>query len=138
VWGLITRLRDDGVAVVLTTHQLDEAERLADVVVMMAGGRVAAIGSPSQLTSGANDMIQFSGPAGLDLSALRGALSPLLDAKETSPGRYCVQTRADGPLDPQTLVTVSSWCVMVGVAPQGLGVSRRTLEDVFFEMVAAS
>src|SRR4051812_605617 len=59
VHDLIGRLRADGVAVVLTTHLLDEAERLADHVVLMAGGRVVAAGSPQQLTGGDGMTLSF-------------------------------------------------------------------------------
>jgi ABC-2 type transport system ATP-binding protein len=53
VWGLLTDLRAAGVTVVLTTHQLDEAERLADHVVIVDGGRAVAAGSPAELTASA-------------------------------------------------------------------------------------
>jgi ABC-2 type transport system ATP-binding protein len=47
-WDLITDLRADGVSILLTTHLLDEAERLADDVVIIDRGRVAAAGTPHQ------------------------------------------------------------------------------------------
>ena len=50
VWDLVRRARQDGVTVVLTTHQMDEAERLADQVVVVDAGRVVARGSPAELT----------------------------------------------------------------------------------------
>src|SRR5690349_12163282 len=52
-WALIEELRADGVSVLLTTHLLDEAERLADHVVIMNAGVVAATGTPAQLTAAA-------------------------------------------------------------------------------------
>src|SRR5207237_2819512 len=51
-WDLIRDLKAAGVAVVLTTHLLDEAEQLADRVVIIDSGRVVASGSPSELTRG--------------------------------------------------------------------------------------
>jgi ABC-2 type transport system ATP-binding protein len=50
VWALIEELRDAGVTVVLTTHAMDEAERLADHVVIVDRGRCVAAGSPAELT----------------------------------------------------------------------------------------
>src|SRR4051794_36712137 len=50
VWAVVAEARDAGTAVVLTTHLMDEAERLADQVVVVDGGRVVAQGSPSELT----------------------------------------------------------------------------------------
>src|SRR5690606_2262406 len=49
-WDLVAELRDAGVAVLLTTHYMEEAERLADRVVIIDGGRVVADGSTSELT----------------------------------------------------------------------------------------
>ena len=48
-WDLVEQLRRDGVTVVLTTHLMDEAERLADTVVIVDHGRVVAQGSPADL-----------------------------------------------------------------------------------------
>jgi ABC-2 type transport system ATP-binding protein len=51
VWDLLGELRGDGVTVVFTTHYLDEAERLADLVHVVDVGRVVASGTPAQLTA---------------------------------------------------------------------------------------
>lgn len=51
VWQLIGRLRDAGVAVVLTTHDMDEAEQLADRVYLLDAGRLVAQGSVAELTA---------------------------------------------------------------------------------------
>jgi ABC-2 type transport system ATP-binding protein len=51
-WELLRDLRQDGVTIVLTTHHLDEAERLADQVHILDRGRLVASGSPAQLTEG--------------------------------------------------------------------------------------
>ncbi|GAA2118601.1 hypothetical protein GCM10009843_10650 [Nocardioides bigeumensis] len=50
-WDLLRELRAAGVTVVLTTHHMDEAERLADVVHIVDRGRVVASGSPADLTA---------------------------------------------------------------------------------------
>jgi ABC-2 type transport system ATP-binding protein len=55
-WALIEELRASGVSVVLTTHYLEEAERLADHVVVINRGRVVAAGSPQQLTGGSRSL----------------------------------------------------------------------------------
>ena len=52
VWDLVRSLADDGVAVVLTTHSFEEAERLADHIVVVAGGAVVAEGSLADVTEG--------------------------------------------------------------------------------------
>ena len=49
LWGLIEELRDSGMTIVLTTHQIQEAERLCSRVALMRSGRVAAVGSVPEL-----------------------------------------------------------------------------------------
>jgi ABC-2 type transport system ATP-binding protein len=51
VWGLVREARDAGTSVVLTTHAMDEAERLADHVAILSGGRLVASGAPVDLTT---------------------------------------------------------------------------------------
>jgi ABC-2 type transport system ATP-binding protein len=133
VWGLVEHLRADGVAVVLTTHLMDEAERLADQVVVVDHGRVVAAGTTAELV-GAQDTLHFGAPAGLDLTALQAGLGDGVKAAEPVPGRYRV-ARPDGTaLAPETIAAVTAWCASTGVRPDGLSLGRRTLEDVFLEL----
>lgn len=130
-WQLVRELRDDGVSVLLTTHLMDEAERLADEVRILDAGRLVAAGPPAVLTAAdAGSLVQFSGPPRLDLAALLAALPEGSQADELSPGRY----RVSGNVGPQLLATLTAWCAARGVMPQGLEVGRRTLEDVFLEL----
>ena len=55
-WSLVEDLRNAGVTVVLTTHAMDDAERLADHVVIVDHGRVVAAGTPSELTGGTRSL----------------------------------------------------------------------------------
>jgi ABC-2 type transport system ATP-binding protein len=132
VWGVVRSLREAGVAVILTTHLLDEAERLADHVVVVDHGRVIAQGTPAELTSGA-DVLQFSGPIGLDLATLRAALPEGIGVGEPTPGRYVVEGGA-ASLGPEAVATVTAWCAAHDVLPAGLSLGRRTLEDVFLDL----
>jgi ABC-2 type transport system ATP-binding protein len=130
-WQLIRRLRQDGVSIVLTTHFLDEAEELADSVVVMDSGRVVAEGTPVELTrSGAEGQIRFRAQSGLRLDLLRGALPDGADVVEEEPGRYLVL----GEVNPQLLATVTAWCAGQGVLAEDLAVERRSLEDVFLDL----
>ncbi|NUP32220.1 MAG: ABC transporter ATP-binding protein [Streptomycetaceae bacterium] len=130
-WDLVADLRADGVTVVLTTHFMDEAERLADQVHIVDRGRVIASGSPEALCrDGAENSLRFSGPPGLDLTAMAAALPADAKAFEVARGSY----RVEGDIDPQLLATVTAWCAQHGVMPERLTVERRTLEDVFLEL----
>ncbi len=54
VWDLVRELRDEGTSIVVTTHSFEEAERLADHLVIMSGGRTVAEGSVADVTDGAS------------------------------------------------------------------------------------
>jgi len=79
-WIVIENLRSMGKTIILTTHYLDEAERLADRVAILAAGRVAQLGAPRELAirSGAPTTISFAAPAALRRGdvALPGHLRP--------------------------------------------------------------
>ncbi len=131
VWDIITSLRADGVSVVFTTHLMEEAEALADQVVIIDHGRVVAKGSPADLTSaGTQRQLRFRARPGLDLGPLGTALPEDCRTSEPRPGEYLV----DGLIDPQVMATVTAWCAQQGVFAEDLRVSRRSLEDVFLEL----
>jgi ABC-2 type transport system ATP-binding protein len=128
-WDLLEQVHGDGVTVVLTSHLLDEVERLADQVVIIDHGRLVAAGSPRDLTGDEHE-VRFSGRPRLDVASLRTALPEDMVVTEPTPGRYVVR----GTLEPQTLATLTAWCASHGVVPQDLAVGRRTLEQVFLEL----
>jgi ABC-2 type transport system ATP-binding protein len=55
VWRLLEQVRDGGTAILLTTHALDEAERLADRVAVLDRGQIIAVGRPDELKASALD-----------------------------------------------------------------------------------
>jgi ABC-2 type transport system ATP-binding protein len=130
VWDLVRGLREAGVAVVLTTHYLEEAEELADEVVIVDRGRVVASGTPRALTDGGEEHLVFEGPPRLPIASLQPALPGGSVVTEVAPGRY----RLSGPVEPQLLVAVTTWCAQLGVVPERLRTHRRSLEDVFLEL----
>ena len=134
-WDLVEALRADGVTVVLTTHLLDEAERLADEVVIVDHGRVVASGTVSALTQAdAAGQLRFLSTPGLDLDQLLMALPAGCAAKESPAGAYLVEGPHGGAIDPQVLATVTAWCAGHGAMARDLRVDRRTLEDVFLDL----
>jgi ABC-2 type transport system ATP-binding protein len=129
-WDLIRDLKAAGVAVVLTTHALDEAEQLADHVVIIDAGRVVASGAPADLTRGSDTELRFEAQPGLRLDALTTRLGAGTTAGEPSPGHYLVS----GSITPDTLAAVAAWCAERGVMPGRLTTSSQTLETVFLAL----
>lgn len=131
VWELIDALRRDGVTVVLTTHQLKEAEELADRILIIDRGSAVAAGTPAELMrSGAEDQLRFSAPPRLNLALLISALPEGYRATEPAPGEYLVE----GTIVPQVLATVTAWCARLNILATDMRVEQRSLEDVFIDL----
>jgi lipooligosaccharide transport system ATP-binding protein len=64
LWSLIDSLRADGVTVLMSTHYIEEAERLADTVAVMSAGKIIAQGTPAQLVSAhaGREVLEVYGP----------------------------------------------------------------------------
>jgi len=125
-WELVRRLCRLGKTVLLTTHYMDEAQQLADRVGVIAGGRLVAVGPPDAIggrdTKGA--LIRFGLPGKIGLSEL--PLPARLEA-----GRALVETT-----DPvRALHALTSWALDRQIDLGGLTVMRRSLEDVYLELV---
>jgi lipooligosaccharide transport system ATP-binding protein len=68
IWALIDRLRGEGVSILMSTHYIEEAERLADTVTIMSHGKVVAVGPPELLVrehAGAEAVEVYGSPARL-------------------------------------------------------------------------
>jgi lipooligosaccharide transport system ATP-binding protein len=115
LWALIDRLRSEGVSILMSTHYIEEAQRLADTVVVMAKGRAVATGRPSDLVAE---------HAGREALEVYGPPSRLRDVEAEALERGWA-TRRTG-----TSVTILRAEDLDGAAPQG---ERRpaNLEDVF-------
>jgi len=134
VWDLLEELRTDGVTVVLTTHYMDEAERLADRVHILDKGTLVASGSPLELTRGGTVatirlVVTEPFPPGAP-DSLTAALGPGTEVTQLD----AVSLLVTGPADASTLAKVSRWCEENGVLPESLTLGQRNLEDVFLEL----
>lgn len=131
VWELVRELRDEGVAVVLTTHLMDEAEGLADHVVVVDEGRVIAQGSVRDLVADGDDStLRLDAEPGLDVDGLAVALGDGLSVRENAPGAYVVI----GAVQPATVAALGAWLAAREVLATRITVGRRTLEDVFLDL----
>jgi len=132
-WDLIAEMRAVGVSVVLTTHLMDEAERLADSVAIIDGGRLVAAGTPASLTGG-RQQLRLRARPGLDLSGLLAALPGASTATESPAGNYVIDPAELAAGSPELLSAVAAWCAAQQVQAADLRVASRTLEDVFLEL----
>jgi ABC-2 type transport system ATP-binding protein len=127
---IIRALVERGTTIVLTTHLMDDVERLADQVVVMARGRDVRRGTIEELV-GAEESVSFRGPMHADLAGLRAVLPVGGDVVENPAGHY----RVTGAADPMVLSAIAAWCGQHGVRTADLSVGRRSLEDVIVELV---
>ena len=132
-WELLEELRNDGVTVVLTTHHMDEAERLSDLVHIVDRGTVIASGTPQELTSADKQatlrmvLPSLDGEAHTELAAILG---PDLEVAPLETGGVHVIS----PADSATLAQVARWYEHHALLPVSLTLGQRTLEDVFLEL----
>ncbi len=129
VHDLVRGLRSDGTTVVCTTHDLAEAESLADHLVIVDHGRVVAAGSPSEISGQAGPPeLRFGGPPDLDVAELAVHLDA--PVTETTPGEYLV---ARDP-DPATVARLTAWLAARDLPLADLRAGRQRLEDVFLRL----
>jgi ABC-2 type transport system ATP-binding protein len=130
-WELIAQLRQAGVSVILTTHFMEEAERLCDYVAIIDHGQLVTSGTPAQLT-GTIGQLRFRAEPGLDVDSLLTVLPAASAVKESPAGHYVIEVH--GTVDPLLLAAVTAWCAERGVLANSLRIESRTLEDVFLEL----
>ena len=118
LWSLILTLRDEGATVLMSTHYIEEAERLADRVAIMAAGRVVAEGSPAEL---------ILAHAGREVVDVHGSAAELSELRSRA-GDAGLPTRHSGPS--LTYLHADS---LNGRVPAGVRRSA-TLEDVFVRL----
>ena len=128
---VVAQLTGDGVAVVLTTHDLDEGQRMADRVVIVDHGKVVADGTTAELlSSGEGDEILFAAPAGLDTASLSSALGGRVGV--VSPGEY----RAEVAPTPTNVAALTAWLAERDLPLGDLRAGRQRLDDVFRRLTA--
>jgi ABC-2 type transport system ATP-binding protein len=126
VRAVVEDLRAGGACVVLTTHELDEVERLADRIVIVDKGHVVADGTLASLTASDGEMTFVSDPA-IDVESLTEAMGGWVS--ETSPGRYSIALGST----PARVATLTAWLAERDLPISELGSGTR-LEDVFLRL----
>lgn len=127
--ALIGELRAAGVTIVLTTHDLGQAERLADRVAIIDAGRIVALGTPAELLGGA-DRLRFVAPPGLPMAELSAELD--VEVAEQTPGAYVI----DAPVSPALVAAVAAVLGRRDVLAREIRVGPGSLEELFLRLTS--
>ncbi len=134
-WDIVRTLCSGGKTVLLTTHYMDEAQALASQVVIVAGGKVVARGTPDDIGGRGGDRVRitFEPPPGVAPGDL--PVPAVLDADHGAPRMAVDVAAADGVT--AVLHQLTGWAVDRGLELEGLEVTRPTLEDVYLRLTRA-
>jgi ABC-2 type transport system ATP-binding protein len=130
-WTLLDDIRAQGVTVLLTTHQPDEAGARADQIAVIHQGRVVADASPHDLIE--RSPVWFTCARHLDVSSLLQVLGSGFDVDEVEPGRYRVQ----GEVGVAEVSAIRSWVAGHGDGSHEVTVVQ-TLEEAYLEMTGGA
>lgn len=126
---LVRDLAQEGACVLLTTHDLAEAERVADRVVIIDRGHLIISGTPAELMAAAGSKeILFGAPAGLDTAGLGRVLMAAVE--ERSPGEYRIGIEPT----PAAIAALTGWLAEHDLPLADLRAGRQSLEDVFVRL----
>ncbi|HTS95689.1 MAG TPA: ABC transporter ATP-binding protein [Streptosporangiaceae bacterium] len=128
-WEVISGLRDLGKTIFLTTHYMEEAETLADQIMIIAAGKIVASGTPATIGGRARESttVSFTLPDGLTPADL-----PSLPAPVTEGRNRTVEIVHHEPLP--VLHAVTSWALQRGYPLSDLSVHRPTLEEIYLRL----
>jgi oleandomycin transport system ATP-binding protein len=131
LWRVIRNLVGDGVTVMLTTQYMEEADQLADDIVVIDRGRVAATGTPDQLKAKVGGQILVVSPVSeADLGTVVGVVRELSgDDPEVAHDTVSVAVN-DASLPPAILQRLSA----AGVQVAELSLRKPSLDEVFFTL----
>jgi ABC-2 type transport system ATP-binding protein len=128
-WELIDSLRELGTTILLTTHYMEEAQRLADRVVVVREGSVIADGTPDTLGADRAPLalVSFRLPAAMDAAELPLPFGRELEERD---GRVSFTT----PAPTRDLAPLTAWAAARDIELDGLSITRPSLEDVYLEL----
>ena len=129
-WELVEKLKGEGTTILLTTHYMDEAQHLADRVVVINRGEIVAAGTPETIGGRAKAAarIRFALPPGVEPPPSIG-----VPVARDGPTAFTMESTAEV----HTLHALTSWALDNEVELIGLTVDRPSLEDVYIELTSS-
>jgi ABC-2 type transport system ATP-binding protein len=128
-WDLIEQQRQQGTTIILTTHFMEEAERLADRIAIIDHGKLVALEEPAALRRNGGSTVRFSTAADISHDELR-SLPAAEEVRLAQPGQYVIETS-----DPIVLLDeLTSWARQRGILLDDVRAGHETLEDVFLRL----
>jgi ABC-2 type transport system ATP-binding protein len=131
MWHEIARLAgDEGMTVVLTTHYLEEADRLAACLAIVDHGKVVVTGTPDELKGELyGDVVEATLPAGADQGLVQAALSRLTQVRDVLVAGRSVTARSDNGA--AAIPVVLSALQEAGTPAVSVAVARPSLDEVY-------
>jgi len=139
--AIVSDLRNEGAAILMTSHDLTDVERLADRIYVLNDGRITASGTPAELRAGVTARLRFRLDRTLgtdevaDLERALGATRPGTTVQpDGDGGRYRLEGVAP---DAALVVALAAWCASGERLILELRTSGGSLEDAYLELVGA-
>ena len=140
--AIVADLRSEGAAILMTSHDLTDVERLADRIYVLADGRIVASGTPAELRAGVTARLRFRLDRTLgtdEVAALERALAGVRPGTTVQPdgdgGRYRLESVVP---DAGLVAALAGWCAVAELLILELRTSGGSLEDAYLELVGAS
>jgi ABC-2 type transport system ATP-binding protein len=128
-WAGIAALKDVGTTILLTTHYMEEAERLADRIAVLRSGKLVSLDAPRNLTGRGSARIVFTLPTGLTVHDLPG---PIRSAVSNVDNGEHVELVAEAPT--RLLASILEWARQNGHDLPDIEVRRPSLEDAYLHL----
>jgi ABC-2 type transport system ATP-binding protein len=130
VWSIVENLRDRGKTIILTTHYMEEAERLCGRLAIIDRGNIITMDTPDNIINSAvlDTSIEFS--TSIELNGWVNKMLGIEKVNHGSINRYLINTKAV----PAVLKDLTNFCYENNIELKDISVRKATLEDVFLAM----
>jgi ABC-2 type transport system ATP-binding protein len=128
-WELLAELKAAGVTILLSTHYMEEAQAVADHVLIADQGVLVAQAPLHELLSDDQGQLEISTASTVDTTALQSVLGPSFQVSQRLNSVFVA-----GDITDEVHRLAVEWCSTHGVIISGLQTNQQTLEDVFFEL----